>query len=105
MLLYYSCVIFYYCKTILNSILLKSSNSGGLNTAVIGRSGMDAGNLDMPPYSSSIYHSPPLSANTTPRRALELENLSIAQLSSLAPVSICYVITADYFIVRISKAA
>ena len=64
---------------------------GGFNASVIGRggigNGIDGGNLDIPPYSSSIYHSPPLSANTTPRRALELENLSIAQLSSLAPVS------------------
>jgi len=38
---------------------------------------------------SSIYQSPPLSRTTSPKtnRPVELENLSIAQLSSLAPVS------------------
>lgn len=38
---------------------------------------------------SSIYQSPPLSRTTSPKRMspLELESLSLAQLSSLAPVS------------------
>jgi len=38
---------------------------------------------------SSIYQSPPLSRTASPKRPLELENLSIAQLSSLAPYG-CY---------------
>jgi len=38
---------------------------------------------------SSIYQSPPLSRPASPKRNLEFENLSIAQLSSLAPYG-CY---------------
>ena len=75
--------------------LLFLQPSGCMNASVVGRGGgggMDVGNIDMNSYSSSIYHSPPLSVNTTPRRALELENLSIAQLSSLAPVKIKFLV-------------